>query len=280
MPDTTLPGSYISVTDFSESYTGIDPSTLQPGELARAIRRASGLVDRHCKQILYSTVDAVTLMEGSSGQGFSINRNTGFIEAFPRQFPIQAVTSAGLRSTVTAPPVNIDPSLVQIARRYLIIEGDYRYYRMPGYGQLMLDLNYTNGYPATTLATQASSGQAVAALVPQPRATTVQGFLPGVQVEFSDGTPETMTVQSVNGNNVTFTTNFTQTHNPDTFVSPPEFEPVKMATIWIVSYLIKTRGIGVVSLRDEAITAGKQGTGEQNLLADAIDALVDFTVYA
>src|ERR1700756_5258683 len=36
MSDKTLPGSYISVADFSQRFTRIDPNILQPGEAAPA----------------------------------------------------------------------------------------------------------------------------------------------------------------------------------------------------------------------------------------------------
>ena len=52
MSDLTLPGSYISVQDFTQSNTGIDPGSLQAGELARFIFRASRRCDTICKQVL------------------------------------------------------------------------------------------------------------------------------------------------------------------------------------------------------------------------------------
>lgn len=284
MADRTLPGSYISVTDFSQSFTGIDPNILQPGELARAIRRASSWVNRECRQILYATQDLETLIYGGYPVGCTIDKRTGELNVFPHNFPIKKILSAKTRTGPGSSPVawydsTVNPvqGAADIYQRFAKLQGDARGIE-PSVGGLVTDLTYINGYAVALLASPivASPSTNQATLVPQPGQATVQGFLPGTAVEFQDQNTEIMTVQSVAGNVVTFTSNFVDNHLADTMVCETELSDVQQATLLVTSYYIKTRGLSSLALRDESVTTGGKRP-EEELLIEARELLIDFT---
>lgn len=276
MSDTTIPGSYISTGDFTQSFTGIDPATLSAGELARAIKRASDWVNRVCHQILYATVDSEIYINGNYPAGFDVDKSSGYLYIWPKNFPIRKIASLSYQYGVTATSaIPIDLTTVQIFNRYILVQGDWRRNAMSP-DPLIVSLTYTNGWPAACLASSVSSGQPVAVMVPQPLQSTVQGFLPGMQVEVQDANPEIMTVASVAGNSVTFTSNFLHNHAADVMVAPPDFFDVQQATLLYTSYLIKSKGLGALALHDNEFRPGQHSGGDETLIQDAVDLLTDY----
>jgi len=286
MADLTLPGSYISVGDFTQSNTGIDPSTLQAGELARFIFRASRRCDRICKQVLYSTLDTVQLLEDRTPEGYSIDLSDGLLKLFPKRFPIRAINSITQQFSSSDAPAAITSSWIHIdsGMRWAWIEGVWSTYKrqMP---PMYLVLTYLNGWLATTLSAQAVSGQPVLNLVPQPGQPSVEGIFPGQTLEIQDATPEVVTVLSVSANAVTLTANLANTHAKDTFVVESSFDElsfsdVQQATLNLTSFFIKNKGIAPLVLKDEAILPQKISKADFGLVEEAMDLLVPFTVQA
>lgn len=286
MADTTLPGSYISVGDFTQSNTGIDPSTLQAGELARFIFRASRRADTICKQVLYSTLDTVQLLEDRSPEGYSIDLSDGLLKFFPKRFPIRQVVSITQQFSSSDNPAAIPANWIHIdsSARWGWLEGTWSTYKrqMP---PMYLVLQYLNGWMATTLASQAASGQKVLNLVPQPGQTTVEGIFPGQALEIQDATPEIGIVASVSNNAVTLVNNLASTHAADTFVvetsfNELSFSDVQQATLNLTSFFIKNRGIAPVVLKDESIQPQRMSKTDRDLVDEAIELLLPFTVQA
>ena len=284
--DVTLPGSYISTQDFTLDATGIDPGTLQAGSLARFIYRASRRVDRICRQVLYSTLDTVQLLEDRAPEGYSIDLSDGLLKFFPKRFPIRSVTSITQQFSSSDAPAAIQSSWIHIdsGMRWGWIEGVWSTYKrqMP---PMYLVLSYVNGWLATTLKSQATSGQAVLNLVPQPGQATVQGIYAGQTLEIQDTTPEIVIVQSVLGNAVTLTTNLVNTHAADTFVVEQSFDElsfsdVQQATINLTAFYIKNKGIAPLVLKDENIQPQRLSKVNYDLVDEAVELLVPFTVQA
>ncbi|HEV2036887.1 MAG TPA: hypothetical protein VGU71_22275 [Candidatus Dormibacteraeota bacterium] len=284
--DTTLPGSYISTQDFSQSNTGIDPSTMPAGELARFIFRASRRCDRVCKQVLYSTLDTVQLLEDRSPEGYSIDLSDGILKLFPKRFPIRSITSVTQQFSSSEAPAPIQSNWIHIdsGARWAWIEGTWSSFKrqLP---PMYLVFTYVNGWMATTLRSQAASGQAVLNLVPQPGQTTVQGIYAGQALEIQDATPEVVQVLSVAGNAVTLTANLVSTHAADTFVvessyNELSFSDVQLATLNFTAFFIKNKGIAPLVLKDERIEGQKISKSDFGLVEEAIDLLLPFTVQA
>jgi hypothetical protein len=283
MADKTLPGSYASVVDFTQSFTGIDPNILQPGELARAIRRASGWINRECKQILYATQDLETLIYDGYPIGCTIDKNTGELALFPKNFPIKKVLTVKARSgpgaslqTLYDSTTNPATGSIDIYPRFAKVGGDSRMLP-PSVGGLVSEFTYVNGWAVAQLTNAVVGGNTVATatFTPQPGQSSLQGFLAGVSVEFQDQNPEVMTVLSVAGNVVTFTSNFQNNHIADTMVAELEFSDVQQACLLVTSYLIKTRGLSSLALKDEAVSTGGKRP-EMELLDEARELLIDF----
>lgn len=286
MADTTLPGSYISVQDFTLDATGIDPSTLQTGSLPRFIHRASRRVDRICKQVLYSTLDTVQLLEDRAPEGYSVDLTDGLLKLFPKRFPIRSITSITQQFSSSDNPAAITPAWIHIesGMRWAWIEGTWYSYRhqLP---PMYLVLTYVNGWLATTLASQAASGQKVLNLVPQPGQITVQGIYAGQTLEIQDTTPEIVTVASITNNAVTLVNNLANTHAADTFVVESSFDElsfsdVQQATINLTAYYIKNKGIAPLVLKDERIEPQRLSKTDFGLVEEAVELLIPFTVQA
>jgi hypothetical protein len=282
MADLTINGSYISVPDFTSTYTGIDTTTLAAGQLARAIKRASDWVNMICKQILYPTVDTVVLEQDVYPQGYAL-KTFGFVELYPLFFPIQSISSLSYQYSFGP---NITPTVVPVAgntiiqpRRILVNAWPFGE-PLPWAGPLLFNLSYVNGYAIAQLSATANAGQAVLALKPQPGNATVQGFAAGTILEIQDGTPEQVVVLSVSGNNVTLTANLVSQHLADVTVADPKLSIAQQATINIATYLIKERGLGPVALSQSGLTAQKDHGGlPTDLLADCAEMLQDFIAH-
>ena len=285
MADLTLPGSYASVGLFTNTYTGIDPSVLQPGELARALDRASRWVDRICRQTLYAQLDTIELYEDARPQGYSVELTTDRLLIFPKKFPIRSVSSLTQQYSSSDSPAAVTASWIHIepSARYIWVEGGWTGYKHST-PPMYLVMSYVNGFAVTTLSTSAASGQAQLQLVPPPGQTVIQGFLAGQVLELQDSVPETVTVLSVSGNTVTLTANLANTHPADAMVIEPifigdlGFGEVQQATMLLAQYLLKTKGIAPLVLKDEAVepgTASNQGP-EDRLITEATAMLEPF----
>jgi hypothetical protein len=282
-----LPGSYISTQDFSQALTGIDPTVLAPGELARTIYRASRRADRICRQVLYSTLDTVQLLEDRAPEGYSIDLSDGLLKFFPKRFPLRSVVSITQQFSSSDAPAAIQSSWIHIdsGARWGWIEGVWSTYKrqMP---PMYLVLAYLNGWLATTLSNQAASGQAVLNLVPQPGQASVQGIYAGQTLEIQDSIPEIVTVLSVSANAVTLTANLANTHAADTFVVESSFDElsfadVQQAVINLASFAIKNKGIAPMVLKDERIEPQRPGKMvDLDLVDEARELLIPFTVQA
>jgi hypothetical protein len=286
IPDVTLPGSYISVQNFTQDLTGIDPKNLQPGQLARFIYRASRRCDRIARQVLYSTLDTVQLLEDRSPEGFSVDLSDGILKLFPKRFPIRSITSISQQFSAADAPTLIPSSWIHIdsSARWAWVEGIWSQYRhlMP---PLYLQTVYVNGWMATTLKVDAAAAQANLTLVPQPGQATVQGVYAGQALEIQDVAPEIVTVQSISGNVVTLTAPLASVHLADTFVVESSFNElsfadVQQATVNLTSYFIKNKGIAPLVLKDERIEPQRLTKSDVGLVEEAIDLLVPFTVQA
>ena len=282
----TLPGSYISRQDFTQAETGIDPGALPAGELERIIYRASRTADMMCKQVLYSTLDTVQVLEDRSPEGYSIDLTDGLLKIFPKRFPIRSVTSITQQFSSSNSPAAITSSWIHIdsSARWIWVEGTWFSYKrqLP---PMYLVLAYVNGWLATTLQSQAAGGQANLTLVPQPGQATVQGVYAGQILEIQDATPEVVTVQSISGNVVTLTANLASTHAADTFVVETSYDElsfanVQQAVIHLTTYFIKEKGIAPLVLKDERIEPSRRTGPEQDLWDKAKELLLPFTVQA
>jgi|SRR5579872_3546522 len=286
MADLTLPGSYASTGVFTQTYTGIDPAALKPGELARALYRGSRWVDRICRQTLYAQLDTIEVHEDRSPQGFSVDLTDGLLKVFPKKFPIRSVVSLTQQYSSADTPAAIPTSQIHIDpdSRSIWVEANlwptFRHSMPPMY----LLLSYVNGFAVTTLASQANAGQAVLNLVPPPGQTAVQGFYAGQMLSLQDAAPESVTVLSVSGNSVTLTANLAQNHPADTMVIEPiyqdlGFDDVQQATLLLTENLLKTKGIGPLVLKNDAVQASRQAP-EQDLVLEATQLLEPFTAFA
>jgi|SRR5579859_2373287 len=292
MADKTLPGSYISVGDFTQALTGIDPSSLAAGELARVIYRASRRCDRICRQVLYSTLDSVQLLEDRQPEGYSVDLSDGILKFFPKRFPIRSVTSITQQFSSSDNPAAIQSSWIHIdsSARWGWIEGTWSTYKrqMP---PMYLQFTYVNGWLATTLAAVSNNsgpgGVGQLTLVPQPGQATVQGIYAGQALEIQDATPEIAVVASVAGNVVTLTAPLTTpAHAADVFVVESSFDElsfadVQQATINLASFAIKNKGIAPLVLKDERIEPQRRKQlMDVDLFDEAVELLVPFTVQA
>jgi hypothetical protein len=289
--DVTLPGSYISTQDFTLDATGIDPSTLQTGSLARFIYRASRRVDRICKQVLYSTLDTVQLLEDRTPEGYSIDLSDGLLKFFPKRFPIRSVTSITQQFSSSDTPAAIQSSWIHVdsGMRWGWIEGTWSTYKrqLPPMYLVYTDVN---GWLATTLsvvsANSGPGGVGQLTLVPQPGQATVQGVYPGQTLEIQDTTPEIAVVASVSGNVVTLAAPLvTAAHAKDTFVVEQSFDElsfsdVQQATINLTAFYIKNKGIAPLVLKDEGIQPQRLSKVNYDLVDEAVELLVPFTVQA
>ena len=146
---------------------------------------------------------------------------------------------------------------------------------------------YTNGYPHLELAATANSGQPVVQVLPNGPNNTVLGVYPGDVLTIDDYVQaESLTVQSISGANITFTTNLAVQH---TLPAAPDFiavtampGEVTQAAIFYVTALIKSRGDMALILQGVNEPRNSQGTA-YDLNADvkwAMDVLCNYRTVA
>ncbi len=114
---------------------------------------------------------------------------------------------------------------------------------------------YVGGFPHTSLAANIVKGTNTATLTPTDGSTGLLAVYPGTSLEIVDGvSTEYFVVQSVSNNVVTSTTNFVNDHNipqaPD-FIAVTAVPPgVRLATIYLNTALLKTRGDSSIALEE------------------------------
>jgi hypothetical protein len=282
--DTTLPGSYISVATFTNEATGLDLTTLNPGVLARKIQAASRWCDRICKQTLYATLDTVTLLENAEPDGFAISTSDGSLMLYPRQFPITSIVSINVSTFYGTTEMPVDLTTVGLFPRFAQVDGAF----LIKNSAIRIILQNTNGWCVSTTSAVAAAGASTISvnLLPQIGAGLVgaepilYGWLPGQVLEIQDGdATETVTILSTATNVITLTGTTQYRHAKDTMVMDPAFANAQQACMLKASDEIKSRGIGPVMLRDEAMEAADAKHGERHDdQAEAIDLLTDYMV--
>lgn len=120
---------------------------------------------------------------------------------------------------------------------------------------------YVGGFPHTQLAVNVAANQNQITVQPTDGGTGLLAVYPGTAMEISDGVnTEHFVVQSVSNNVITSTTNFQFAH---TVPAAPDFIPVtsvppgvRLASSYLISALLKTRGDAAIALQE--ITEPKQ----------------------
>lgn len=283
MADKTLPGSYVSVNDFIKDATGINTATLQPAILPRFIARASRWADRKCRQPLYTTLNSDTLLLDSYPEGYSVD-GSGFIKAFPAQFPIQTISSLSYQPPMTSTATVIDPTTAFAMNRWLRIEGYWSFLRKM---DARLLLGYTAGFCINTTSAAVSAGATAIPMNTLPQIgvvsteTTLNGWQPGQLLEIQDDVnTELVTIASVSGLTINTVAPLAFAHTADTMLADPMFANAQQAVILLASVLIKTRGVGPVALRDENVRREPASQEDMDLENQADALLSDFKVYA
>lgn len=274
----TLTTPYITADEFMASPTGVNVSQLVPRgteeqnrhALNTVIQRASSYADMFCKQVLAATTDI------TSGR-YRIQR-TGVVRVATRFSPIVEVTSISLGFTPSSMTALTNFSNVWIDRKVVTFPIETMQL-LPGYstfygdGRVYCSVGYVNGY-ANTLTTGAWSAGVTSATV----ASTL-GMYPGVELTIYDtGAVETVFVQSVSGNTVTFTSPLLYAHDAGTNISALP-AAVKQAVVLLTSALIKTRGseaIVMQQLRQQPGTTTPIEGGGMQEIALAKEMLLPF----
>jgi hypothetical protein len=289
MADTTIPGSYVSVADLTSTYTGIDFSTLQPGQVARAIQRASRWVDKICKQTLYPTQDAVTLAQNAYPECYTIDQDTGYLSLWPRFFPLQSIVSLSYQYGINlngGTPVTVPVAYVQAFDRFYRVQTDY----LGVWGQgvlwpapLYVNLTYVNGVNIAQSQSAMTGGTTSQVTLKTVPGQGFAGFAAGSVLEIQDSATqsELVTVQSVSGNVITLTAPVVNNHAADVTLADPKAAPIQQATIDIATYLVKERGLGPVSLSGSSFEQQRGRGGMPNdLIADCEEMLEDFIAHS
>lgn len=273
---------YITVQEFKNAPTGIDPLSIIPGgtqaqndtELFNVILRASAWVDQICKQdTLEATVNTET-------KEITMN-NMGLIRVHPDMFPIVSLTSAQYRVVPIGDWIPLPLNFIQVLDRYFTVYnlnstsispvlaqqfpafGYYTPYRIRNLQRIPLTIQYTyvNGYPNTSL---------TASVVASGTSITVQnatGVYVGQKLTIYDNEKtESVVVSAINGNVLTLNLGLVFAHNANTPISALPAN-VKQATILLASYLIKERGSVAVVVNE----AGVQGINSMSKSANDIE---------
>ena len=291
------PYPYISVSQYQFAPTAIDTSNLVPGgnaaaqtqSLADTIRRASGWADR-----LVFGADAA-----SKGASLSATLTTemdymdvirGELRLICDYKPIISVQGIDIGPTMGALQSvgSSIASTVRIARRTVFVplmgfifrNGQPANSTNPSYPftKLAAVWSYINGYPHTQLAATVTATSSAIPVMPTDGGTGLLGIIPGTtQLTIVDGAAtERVTVASLGTtviNTITYpvintVTPLLNTHTlptaPDAINVTTMPQDVMLATIFLVSMLIKTRGDNSVELTEIGEPrAVRQAPGDQ-----------------
>jgi len=261
---------YITPAEYTAAPTAVNATNLVAGgsqaqntnELFNVIARASSMADTICHQILAATLDV---------QAGSYRIRNGVIRVPVDNTPLLAVNSVSLGWHPNTMQALTDLSGLWIQRKVVSIpingispvspSPNYPTYPItPGYGQILAEVGYVNGWPNTTLAAPASASATSITVA------DALGIYPGTPMQVYDDSPgnEPVVVAStytIGSTTVPLTTGLQFQHAAGVSVSslPPA---IKQAVIHLTSALIKTRG----SL---SIVAGKlQGAPSKTQLQD------------
>src|SRR5258708_11951117 len=121
--------------------------------------------------------------------------------------------------------------------------------------KLVVVWSYVGGFPHTALAANITRGTLTATLTPTDGSTGLLAVYPGTSMEIVDGVnTEYFVVQSVNNNVVTSTTSFSNDHAipqaPHVIAVTSVHPGVRLATVYLTTALLKTRGDSSISLEE------------------------------
>lgn len=248
---------YITVDEFLNAPTGVDPSQIKVGAsstenraaLAQQILRASGAADTICQQVLGATTDV------QSGQ-YRVTPN-GTIKVPVDYTPLVAVTAVKVGLLANSLATLTDLSGVWPSRKVAEIPVDAANYTVfsdtpaaqARRGRVYAVVTYVNGYANTTLAANAL---AAATSVTVADGT---GIVPGLPLRLYDATAdlwEPVTVASTyvfGSTTVPLTSGLVNAHSAGTAISalPPA---IKQAVIHLTTFYIKTRGAEAIAMED------------------------------
>lgn len=251
---------YIDLTTFTEAPTGLDLSQIVPAgtqaqqnaAVQNLLERASSWVDGDCYQRIAATTD--------QGQKRVRPNREGQLEIFSKNFPVIAVLGASyidLAAGATATYTAIDiTKIVPLERSFLIYDKDYSYWRAWGTNPLVVQYQYTNGYPLTTItgpvvgtSTVVAPGSATLNVASTVGIGTTGGGAAGwntvSELEILDGaTREVVQVTAINGTTLTLAAPTVNAHSLGALVSGvPQI--VQEATILAATWMVKNpRGDG------------------------------------
>src|SRR5579872_2492607 len=284
---------YVDIATFTEAPTGLDLSQLVPaGSLAQQnaalqnlLERASSWVDGDCFQRVAATTD-------SEQKRVRPNRE-GHLEIFPKNFPVISVLGASyidLSSLASSSYTAIDiTKITPLERSFLVYDKDYSYWRAWGTDPLIVQYQYTNGYPLTTLtgpvvgtSTVVAAGSATIQVASTIGIGTTGGGAAGwntvSELEILDGsTREIIDVTGINGTTLTLAKPTVNAHTVGALVTGVP-QVVQEATILVATWMIKNpRGDGSFFMSAGSTEKEKTGkTGDMDLLKQAHVMLIPY----
>lgn len=277
---------YVDATTFTNHPTGIDTSQLVPAgtspqqsaSLQTILENASSWVDADCYQRVAATTD-------SEQKRVRPNRQ-GQLEIFSKNFPIIEVIAAkyiDLSAFATSAWTAIDVTKVMpLERSFLVYDQDYSFWRGWGTFPLVVQYEYENGYPHTTLTGPVTGTSTV---VPAGSQTIQVASTVGIGTTSSgsggwnlasellilDGaTRETVEVASINGTTLTLASPTVNQHSVGALVTAvPAF--VREATILAATWMIKNpRGDASFVMQGGGVSKERSSqTTEDELLEQA-----------
>jgi hypothetical protein len=273
---------YISPTAYRSEPTSMSTNDLIPSSqttqsnaaaqeqaLVDTLRRASEWTDRICFGAVASSK--------RTGLRASINVEVdvvpvinGYLKLYCDIKPIAEVRGVDV-GVVMGSLTSIGASLasgIRIGRRTIYVPFSIPYFSASFRNYAMVEppdkltvvWAYVGGFPHTSLAANIVSGTSSATLTPTDGSTGLLAVYPGTSMEIVDGVnTEYFVVQSLNNNVVISTTPFVNNHavpaGPD-FIAVTSVPPgVRLATTFLCTALLKTRGDSSIAL--EEITSPK-----------------------
>jgi hypothetical protein len=267
---------YLTVQEFINAPTGIDCTNIIPGgtvaqnnaELTNVIRRASSWIDQICKMpSLEATINTET-------KEVYMNYR-GMIRVHPDMIPIiTLLDSVQYRVSPLNSWVSLNIGEIEVYERYFTIYNLAEMYVQPEGVQplsilpyrspyvkwrlkdlpIMLQYSYINGYPNTTLSSNASAGAT---------SITVQnntGMVSQTLTIYDNDLTEEVVISSVNGNTVTLVSPLIFNHSAGVAVSALP-SSVKQACIILTAFLIQERGSLNISMGEQNIQGVRNVTG-------------------
>lgn len=257
---------YLTPDEFTQFPTALDVSSLVPdgsdaqneSALLTQLRRASGLVDVYCDQILAATLDVET-------KRCSMRRD-GTLYVHPDHWPILEVRDVSYGSAANQLHSIGDLSAVFVEPHAFTVP--FGVGRMSSVGPLdfgspspgafvFVRYSYVNGWPNTTLASDAVGGSSTCSV------KDATGIYAGTQLTLYDkGETEDVVVAALVGNALTLATPLQSDHLAGCAISALPYA-VKEATALIAVALVQTRG-------DVALVLGSLRSGGEQKQTEAV----------